>query len=535
MARKSRSGACAVRSRGASPGQVNPGAQTPRTQRGISRLAHFQYVSIRYIEWEVNPIYPLWANGTRLHAVMEFSVFCESYPVVGNDQSYPLVLEIARTLLSSIASQGRSRNEDLYMSLFSWKLHGTGTSIEPGAVVSTDERLSWPRTIGVGLQHIAAMFGATFLVPILTGLPPTTTLFFSGVGTMLFLIITQNKVPSYLGSSFAFLAPIAASVKSDSMAVALGGVVATGVLLALVGLIAKAVGTGWINWMLPPVVTGTIVMVIGFNLAGAAKGGLASGPLLGTITLLAIASFAAFSRGFIGRISIFLGVVVGYVVAFIMGDVKTDGISAAKWFAAPTFTTPEFKASAIVLFIPVVLVLIAENVGHVKAVSNMTGKDLDDQMGNALFADGVATTLAGAGGGSGTTTYAENIGVMAATRVYSTAAYWVAALGAIVLSISPKFGAVLSAIPGGVLGGAQTALFGMIGILGAKIWIESRVNFADSTNLIVAASAIIIGIADVSWTSGDFTFNGIINATVVAIVGYRVFHGISKARGTSAA
>ena len=219
------------------------------------------------------------------------------------------------------------------MSLFSWKLHGTGTSIAPGEVVSTDERLSWPRTIGVGLQHIAAMFGATFLVPILTGLPPTTTLFFSGLGTILFLILTQNKVPSYLGSSFAFLAPIAASVKSDSMAVALGGVVATGVMLAVVGLVVKAVGTGWIDWLLPPVVTGSIVMVIGFNLAGAAKNGLASGPLLATVTLLAIASFAAFSRGFLGRISIFLGVVVGYLVAFAMGDVKTDGIKAAKWLA----------------------------------------------------------------------------------------------------------------------------------------------------------------------------------------------------------
>ena len=421
------------------------------------------------------------------------------------------------------------------MSLFSWKLHGTGTSIAPGEVVSTDERLSWPRTIGVGLQHIAAMFGATFLVPIITGLPPTTTLFFSGLGTILFLIITQNKVPSYLGSSFAFLAPIAASVKSDNMAVALGGVVATGVILAVVGLIAKMVGTGWIDWLLPPVVTGSIVMVIGFNLAGAAKNGLASGPLLGTITLIAIAGFAAFSRGFLGRISIFLGVVVGYLVAFVMGDVKTDGIAAAKWFAAPTFTSPTFKMSAIVLFLPVVLVLIAENVGHVKAVSAMTGKNLDDQMGNALMADGLATTLAGAGGGSGTTTYAENIGVMAATRVYSTAAYWIAAFGALVLSVSPKFGALLSAIPGGVLGGAQTALFGMIGILGAKIWIESKVNFSDSTNLIVAATAIIIGIADVSWTSGDFTFNGIINATLVAVIGYRVFNSISKSRGTSAA
>lgn len=421
------------------------------------------------------------------------------------------------------------------MSLLSWKLHGNGTSIAPGEVVSTDERLSWPRTIGVGLQHIAAMFGATFLVPVLTGLPPTTTLFFSGIGTILFLIITQNKLPSYLGSSFAFLAPIAAAVNKESMAAALGGVVATGVLLALVGLVAKMVGTGWIDWLLPPVVTGTIVMVIGFNLAGAAKGGLASGPVLGTVTLLAIAFFAAFSRGFLGRISIFMGLLVGYLVAFLMGDVKTDGITSAKWFAAPTFTAPEFKMNVIILFLPVVLVLVAENVGHVKAVATMTGKNLDDQMGNALFADGLATTLAGSGGGSGTTTYAENIGVMAATRVYSTAAYWIAGFGAIVLSVSPKFGAVLSAIPGGVLGGVQVALFGMIGILGAKIWIESKVNFADSTNLVIAGSAIIIGIADISWTSGEFTFNGIINATLVAVIGYRVFHIIAKSRGTNAA
>lgn len=421
------------------------------------------------------------------------------------------------------------------MSLLSWKLHGNGTSIAPGEVVSTDERLSWPRTIGVGLQHIAAMFGATFLVPVLTGLPPTTTLFFSGIGTILFLIITQNKLPSYLGSSFAFLAPIAAAVNKESMAAALGGVVATGVLLALVGLVAKMVGTAWIDWLLPPVVTGTIVMVIGFNLAGAAKGGLASGPVLGTVTLLAIAFFAAFSRGFLGRISIFMGLLVGYLVAFLMGDVKTDGITSAEWFAVPTFTAPEFKMNVIILFLPVVLVLVAENVGHVKAVATMTGKNLDDQMGNALFADGLATTLAGSGGGSGTTTYAENIGVMAATRVYSTAAYWIAGLGAIVLSISPKFGAVLSAIPGGVLGGVQVALFGMIGILGAKIWIESKVNFADSTNLVIAGSAIIIGIADISWTRGEFTFNGIINATLVAVIGYRVFHMIAKSRGTNAA
>lgn len=407
-------------------------------------------------------------------------------------------------------------------SLFSWKVHTSGD------VVAPDERLSWPRTIGIGLQHIAAMFGATFLVPILTGMSPTTTLFFSGIGTMLFLLITRNRVPSYLGSSFAFLAPIAAAKADGGMAAALGGVVAAGVILALIGLIVRAVGMKWIEWMLPPVVTGAIVMVIGLNLAGAAKNNLAAGPLVGIITLAAIALIAAISRGFLGRISIFVGIVIGYAVAFGMGDVKTDGIKGAKWVALPTFTTPTFNGNAIILFLPVVLVLIAENVGHVKAVAAITGKNLDDEIGNALFADGLATTLAGAGGGSGTTTYAENIGVMAATKVYSTAAYWIAGVGAVLLSLSPKFGAVLSATPTGALGGAGVALFGMIGVLGARIWIESKVDFSNSSNLIIVASALVIGIADISWTSGDFTFNGIINATVVAIVGYRVLHSLSK-------
>jgi NCS2 family nucleobase:cation symporter-2 len=416
------------------------------------------------------------------------------------------------------------------MSLLSWKLHGNGKSVNPGEVVSTDERLTWPRTIGVGVQHIAAMFGATFLVPIITGFPPTTTLFFSGVGTLIFLALTQNKVPSYLGSSFAFLAPIAAAKSSGGMGAALGGVVVTGVILAVVGLIVRQSGIGWINWLLPPVVTGTIVMVIGLNLAGAAKNNFVAAPMIGVITLASIGVISAFSRGFMGRISVFLGLLIGYLVAYVQGDVNTDGIKAADWFALPTFTNPTFDGKAIILFLPVVLVLIAENVGHVKAVSAMTGKSLDDQMGNALVADGVATTIAGFGGGSGTTTYAENIGVMAATRVYSTAAYWIAGVGAIGLSLSPKFGAVLSATPAGALGGVSTALFGMIGILGARIWIENKVDFANSTNLLIASSALIIGIADYSWTRGDYTFTGIVNSTLVAVIGYRVLHTIAEAR-----
>ena len=410
------------------------------------------------------------------------------------------------------------------MSLFSWKVNTSG------GVIAPDERLSWPRTIGTGLQHIAAMFGATFLVPILTGLPPTTTIFFSGVGTLLFLLITRNKLPSYLGSSFAFLAPIAAAVSKVGMALALGGVVVTGIILALIGFIVRAAGIGWINTLLPPVVTGSIVMVIGLNLAGAAKGNFTTKPAIAIITLASIALISVAFKGFLGRISIFVGIVIGYLAAAVSHGVDTKAMHAAKWFALPHFTHPSFKMSAIVLFLPVVLVLIAENVGHVKAVAAMTGHNLDDEMGNALVADGLATTLAGLGGGSGTTTYAENIGVMAATKVYSTAAYWVAGIGAILLALCPKFGAVLSATPQGVLGGAGVALYGMIGILGARIWIESHVNFNESKNLLIAAPAVIIGISDLSWSHGQYTFNGIINATLVAVIGYQVLNWISNAR-----
>jgi NCS2 family nucleobase:cation symporter-2 len=418
-----------------------------------------------------------------------------------------------------------------------WTVHGDGKSVAPGEVVAPGERLSWPRTIGIGMQHIAAMFGATFLVPIITGFSPSTTLLFSGIGTLLFVAITKNRVPSYLGSSFAFLGPIAAAkAGGDDIASALGGIVATGIVLMLVGLIVQQVGIGWIEKIMPPVVTGAIVMIIGLNLAGVAKGQLAAQPVEGVITMAAILVIAVAFRGFIARMAIFLGIVLGYVVATLTGAIapeSQDAISSADWFGTPTFSAPSFSTSAIILFLPVVLVLIAENVGHVKAVSNMTGEDLDPMIGRTLFADGAATTLAGFGGGSGTTTYAENIGVMAASRIYSTAAYIVAGIGAIVLSMSPKLGAVLSSVPTGVLGGAGTVLFGMIGVLGAKIWIENNVDFGDVVNLMIVAVVLVVGIADISFTYGDFTFTGIVNGTVVAVVGYQILRAIAKARGTA--
>ena len=417
--------------------------------------------------------------------------------------------------------------------MFTWTLHGDGRRVTPGEVVAPGERLTWPRTIGIGAQHIAAMFGATFLVPILTGFPPTTTLLFSGIGTLLFVFVTRNRIPSYLGSSFAFIAPVLAATKSGGMAEALGGIVAAGVLLFIVGLIVQAVGAGWIERLMPPVVTGTIVAVIGLNLAGVAKNSITAQPGVAMVTLFTIFGISVIARGFLARVAIVLGLVVGYLFALTQGLVDTKGLDAAAWFGLPSLTAPSFHFSSMLLFVPVVLVLIAENIGHVKAVATMTGQNLNDDMGRALMADGLATTIAGFGGGSGTTTYAENIGVMAATRVYSTLAYMIAGVGAILLSLSPKLGALLSSVPAGVLGGAGAALYGMIGILGARIWIENKVNFSDPTNLFIAASCLVIGISDVTYTSGDYTFNGIVLSTLLAVIGYQVLRAISKARGTS--
>ncbi|MFI9488088.1 uracil-xanthine permease family protein [Promicromonospora sp. NPDC052451] len=416
-----------------------------------------------------------------------------------------------------------------------WKLHGDGTRITPGEVVAPDERLSWPRTVGIGLQHIVAMFGATFLVPVLTGFDPGTTLFFSALGTITFLLITGNRLPSYLGSSFAFIAPILAATASGGQSVAIGGILATGVLLAIIGAVVHFAGPRWIQAAMPPVVTGVIVALIGLNLAPAAWGNFKEAPLTAVVTLGSIILIQVLFRGLLGRLAILLGVAIGYAFAAVRGEVDFTKVDQAGWVGLPHFVAPSFDPAVLGLFLPVVLVLVAENVGHVKSVAAMTGRDYDRLTGRALLADGVATTLAGLGGGSGTTTYAENIGVMAASRVYSTAAYWVAAVGALVLSLSPKFGALIATVPAGVLGGATTMLYGMIGILGARIWVQARVDFSDPVNLTTAAVPLIIGIANFTWTAGDLEFGGIALGTAAALVIYHVMGAIGRWRGTAQA
>ncbi len=414
-----------------------------------------------------------------------------------------------------------------------WKLHGDGEAPAPDAIVLPGERLAWPQTIGFGMQHVVAMFGATFLVPIITGFPPTTTLLFSGIGTLLFLILTRNRVPSYLGSSFAFIAPIQATMTMHAgYGAALFGILVTGALLALVGLIVQATSTRWLDRLMPPVVTGAIVALIGFNLGGAATNNFAAGPWLATITLASILIIAVAFRGLMARLSILIGVAIGYIAAAISGELDFSDVAKAAWFGLPPFHAPTVEWSILPMFLPVVLVLVAENVGHVRSIANLTNQpEINERTGQALFADGLATMIAGSAGGSATTTYGENIGVMTATRVFSTAAYWVAGIFAILLSFSPKFGELLKTIPDGVLGGVTVALYGLIGLIGIKIWLENKVDFSKPVNQYTAAASLIIAIGDLTLSIGPAQFTGIALGTIAAIVIYHGMTFIERIRG----
>lgn len=416
--------------------------------------------------------------------------------------------------------------------VFTWKLHGDGKTLKPGEVIAPEERLTWGRTAGIGAQHVVAMFGATFLVPILTHFDPSTTLFFTALSTALFLLINMNKLPSYLGSSFGFIAPIAAVASAHKgIAVASFGIMMTGLLLGLVGLLVHFAGAKWIDIIMPPVVNGAIVAIIGFNLAPNVWTNFKAAPDTALVTLAAVLLVAVLFRGLLGRLNILLGVLIGYIYACVRGQVDFKPVQEAAWIGLPQFHLPQVDFSILPMFLPVVLVLVAENVGHVKSVAQMTGRDYDGQIGTALAADGLGTMIAGFGGGSGTTTYGENIGVMAATKVYSTAAYWCAAGFALILSLCPKFGAVINTIPAGVLGGVTTLLYGMIGMMGVRIWVDNHVDFNKPLNIMTAAVTMIIGIANFGFAVSGVQFNGIAIATIAVLVMYHGLKAIGHATG----
>ena len=422
----------------------------------------------------------------------------------------------------------------------------TWTETRSGTV-APEERLPWGQSLAMGFQHVLAMFGATVVAPIIMGFDPNLAILFSGIGTLIFFAFVGGAVPSYLGSSFAFIGPVAAvtgaaaaSGAANGIPLALGGIVAAGVVYTLIGLLVHLTGSGWIDALMPPLVTGAVVAIIGLNLAPAARNLAAADPVVAAITVLAIFVVGLLTTGIFSRLPILLGSVVGYLAALLLGGTSPDGrqilgttirsidtasIAAAPWFGVPAFVAPEFNATAIGLIAPVAIVLVAENTGHVKAVNVLTGRNLMPYLGRAFMGDGVATIVAGLRGGTGVTTYAENIGVMAVTRVYSTLVFLIAVVIAIVFGLSPKFGAVINSIPLGVLGGVATVLFGLIAVTGARIWVDNRVDFTRAVNLFVAAVVLIIGAADYTVTIGGFAMNGITLGTFAAIILYQLFKG----------
>ena len=414
--------------------------------------------------------------------------------------------------------------------MFDW----TEKQPRDGMVVAPDERLPWGQTAALGVQHVVAMFGATVLAPILMGFDPNIAILMSGVATLIFFFVTGGKVPSYLGSSFAFISVVIAATAyagkggNANIAVALGGIVVCGAIYAAIGALVMAVGTGWVERLMPPVVTGAVVAVIGLNLASIPVKTMAPTGFdawMQAVTFVSIGMVAVYTTGMTRRLLILVGLIAATVIYAVLTNglgwgkpIDLGLIAKAAWVGAPAFTAPAFDARAIVLIAPVALILVAENLGHMKAVGAMTGRDMDPYIGRAFLGDGVATMVSGGVGGTGVTTYAENIGVMAATRIYSTAIFLVAAVVAIVLGFSPKFGALIQTIPLAVMGGVSIVVFGLIAVAGAKIWVDNRVDFTDSRNLIVAAVTLVLGTGDFTLRFGDFAMAGIGTATFGAIL-----------------
>lgn len=418
-----------------------------------------------------------------------------------------------------------------------WQVKTPGEAMP---VIAPDERLPWPQTLAMGVQHVVAMFGATVLAPLLMGFDPNVAILMSGIGTLLFFLAVGGRVPSYLGSSFAFIGVVIVASgyggqgPNPNIGVALGGIIACGAVYALIGLAVMAAGTGWIEKLMPPLVTGAVVAVIGLNLAPiavkGAMGGTSFDAWMAVVTFLCVGGVAVFTSGMLQRLLILVGLILAYVIYALLANglglgkpIDFAGVANAAWLGLPHFAAPVFVGRAMGLIAPVAIILVAENLGHIKAVSAMTGRDLDRYMGRAFLGDGVATIVAGSVGGTGVTTYAENIGVMAVTKIYSTAVFVMAALIAILLGFSPKFGALIQTIPGPVLGGVSVVVFGLIAVAGAKIWVDNKVDFSQNRNLIVAAVTLVLGAGDFTLKLGGFTLGGIGTATFGAILLYALF------------
>ena len=399
-----------------------------------------------------------------------------------------------------------------------------------------EDRIPLRRLVPMGLQHVVAMFGATVLAPVIMGFDPQTAIFFSGIGTLIFLASTRMRVPSYLGSSFSFIGPVLAVTGGSAARIpdALCGIAAAAVLYGIAAWVTIRRGPGWIDALMPPIVTGTVVALIGLNLAGSAVANAINSDFairnahdllvvaVALVTFLTAALVSIHARGFLRLLPVLVGVVVGYAVAAAAGLVDPQAIEAmrhAPWLGLPPFQTPRWSPHAILVIAPVFVVLVAENKGHIAAISAYLKRDLDRWLGRAFLGDSIATFVSAMGGGTPQTTYAENMGVMAITRVFSSWNFLMAASIAILLGLCPRFGMLIRTIPAPVLGGVTLILYGLIALMGVKIWMDAKVDFSDHRNLVIAGTSLIVstGLGVRGVTVAGTNIAGIALGTVLAL------------------
>lgn len=395
-------------------------------------------------------------------------------------------------------------------------------------VIPVDQKLPLMQTIPLSLQHLFAMFGATVLVPILFNVNPATILLFNGIGTLLYLFICKGKVPAYLGSSFAFLSPVFLVLPQYGYEAALGGFIVVGAIFCLVALLIRKISTAWIDVVFPPAAMGAIVAVIGLELmpTAASMAGLntevidMNAIIVSVFTLIVTIVGSIAFRGFLAIIPILIGVISGYALAFFMGMVDLTPVQNAPWFAVPTIYTPTFNLSAIAIILPAALVVIVEHIGHLIVTGNIVDKDLtkDPGLDRSLLGNGISTMFSGFFGSTPNTTYGENIGVLAITKVFSVWVIGGAATFAIILSFVGKLAAAIQSIPTPVMGGVSLLLFGVIAASGIRMLVESKVDYNKPVNLILTSVVLGIGVSNASITLGSVTLRGMALATVIAIV-----------------
>lgn len=403
-----------------------------------------------------------------------------------------------------------------------------------GVVLDVDERPEFGQWVGLSLQHMFSMFGSTVLVPILVGLNPGIALFSSGVGTLMYLLIARHKIPAYMGSSFSFIVPMMALMKSTGYPGIAQGTIAVGCVYLLVSLIVTMIGSDWIDHVLPPIVVGPIVMVIGLSLAStAAKDATMNGThydlryfAVAMLTLLVTIAFNMFCKGFLGLIPILLGIVCGYVIACLFGIVDLAPVAAAHWFSLPDFQVPfvnyqpHFYWGAILSMAPIAFVTMTEHMGHIMVLNELTERNYfkDPGLNHTLAGDGTASIIAGFVGGPPVTSYGENIGVLAITRVHSVYVLAGAALFAVFFSFVGKLSALIELIPGPVIGGISFLLFGVIASSGLRVMIEDQIDFNKKRNLMISSVILVIGIGNAYLKLGQYQFSGLAVAAVLGIV-----------------